>query len=117
MTATTFTELLSEIETTALNAVQSLKNSVVTWEHTLVPVVESDLVLVLSQFKSLAVNMVTTLAQEEFANLSGTQKNKITVETILQSAVAAGKPIAQQDAQMVAQQAFNAVISAITPKV
>lgn len=114
--ATTFTELASEIEIAALNAVQSLKNTVVGWEHTLVPVIESDLVLVLSQFKGIAINMVTTLAQQEFANLSGTQKNTITVQTILQSAIAAGKPVAQQDAQMVAQQAFNAVVSAVSVK-
>lgn len=114
--ATTFTELASEIETAALNAVQSLKNTLVTWEHTLVPVVESDLVLVLSQFKNLAISMVTTLAAQEFANLTGTQKNTITVQTVLQAALAAGKPIAQQDAQLLSQQVYNAVVSAVAVK-
>lgn len=116
MTASTFTELFDEIKTVALNEVQSLKNTLVSWEHTLVPVVESDLILILSQLKGIAVSMITTLAGQEFANLTGGQKNTITVQTILQSAIAAGKPVATQDAQMLAQQAFHAVVSAVSVK-
>jgi hypothetical protein len=111
--ANTFSDLWDEIKTAALNEVQSLKNTIIQWEGRLVPTIESDLVLVLSQFKSLAVNMVTTLAAAEFANLTGGQKQSITVNTIIQSALNAGKPIAIQDAQLLAQQAYNAVKSAV----
>lgn len=111
--ASTFSQLWEEIKTTALNEVQSLKNTIIQWEGRIVPTVEQDLVLVLAQFKSLAVNMVTTLAAQEFANLTGGQKQTITVNTIIQSALAAGKPVALQDAQLLAQQAYQAVKQAV----
>ena len=56
-----------------------------------------------------------SLATAEFANLTGTQKNAITVNTIVQSAIAAGKTLALQDAQMLAQQAYHAVATSVTP--
>lgn len=111
--ATTFSQLWDEIKTAALNEVQSVKNIIVQWEGRIVPTIEADLVTVLSQFKSLAVNMVTTLAAAEFANLTGGQKQTITVNTIIQSALAAGKPVALQDAQLLAQQAYQAVKAAV----
>jgi hypothetical protein len=111
--ATTFVELFAELKTEALNAVESVKNQLISFEHALVPVVESDITLVLSQFKAVAVNIVTTLATQEFANLSGTQKNTITVTSILSAAEAAGKTIAVQDAQLLAQQAYNAVVTSL----
>lgn len=111
--ANTFSDLWDEIKTAALNVVSTIKADLVQFEHNAVPVIEADLVLVLSQFKSLAVSMITTLATAEFANLTGGQKNTITVNTIIQSALAAGKPIALQDAQVLAQQAFNAVTYAV----
>lgn len=107
--ATTFVELWDEVKTEALNAWAALKTDVVAIEHTIVPVIEADLVAVLSQLKGIAVQMVMTLATQEFQNLTGAQKNVITTQSILNMAVALGKPIAQQDAQMLAQQAFNAV--------
>lgn len=114
--ATTFSELWEEIRTAALNEVQSLKNTLVQWEHNAVPVVEADLVLALGQFKSFAVNMITTLATAEFQNLTGGQKNAITVQTILSAAKSAGKDLAVQDAQLLAQQAYNAVLTAAGSK-
>lgn len=109
--ANTFSGLWDELKTEALNTWQAIKNDIVSLEHTLVPVVEQDIALVLSQFKGVAVQMIMTLAQAEFANLSGTQKNAITVATIVNSAKAAGKQLAIQDAQLLAQQAFNALVS------
>lgn len=111
--ANTFADLWEEVKTAALNAVQSLKGQLVQFEHAAVPVIEQDLLIVLNQFKGLAVNLVTTLAQKEFENLTGTQKNVITVQTILASAKTAGKDLAVQDAQLLAQQAFNAVKYAV----
>ena len=114
--ATTFSELWEEIKTAALNVVQTVKADLVQWEHNAVPVIEQDLVLVLSQFKAFAVNMIVTLATEEFQNLTGAQKNTITVASIVSAAKSAGKDLAVQDAQLLAQQAYNAVVTAATGK-
>ena len=111
--ANTFVELIEEIKTEALNLWQNLKGQALSFEHSIVPVIEQDLVLVLGQFKSLATNMIMTLAQAEFANLTGGQKNIITVNTIVEAAKAAGKPILLQDAQLLAQQAYNAIASTL----
>ena len=113
--ATTFTELWDELKTEALNLWQAAKNDVVAVERTIVPVIETDITTVLSQFKTVALGTVMSLATAEFANLTGTQKNAITVNTIVQSAIAAGKTLALQDAQMLAQQAYHAVATSVTP--
>lgn len=115
-TATSFSQLLENLKTAALNAWESLKNTAIAIEHDIVPVIEQDIALVLSQFQGVAVNTVLQLASSAFSNLSGSQKNLITVNTIVQAAIANGKQIAIQDAQMLAQQAYNAVASAVTPK-
>src|SRR5258706_14846469 len=99
----TFSALWDELKTEALNAWESVKNEAVYLEHTFVPILEQDIVLVLSQFKGLAVNIIMTLAKQEFDNLTGGQKNIITVQTILSAAASGGKEIALQDAQILAQ--------------
>ena len=109
MAATTFTELWAELKAEATAAWASVKGEVTIIEHNIVPVVESDIATILSQLKAAAVNTVMTLAQQEFANLTGTQKNTITVNTIVQSAIASGKTILTQDAAVLAQQAYQAV--------
>lgn len=111
--ATTFSELWDEIKTAALNEVQVVKNDLVQWEGKIVPVVETDLVTVLSQLKGLAISLVTQFATAEFANLTGVQKQAITVTSLVQSAIASGKTLAVQDAQVLAQQAYNAVQYAV----
>lgn len=111
--ATTFSGLWDDLKTEALNAWQAVKNDAVALESKLVPVVESDIATVLSQFKSVAINTVMTLATAQFANLTGAQKNTITVNTVVQSALAAGKTVALQDATMLAQQAYNALASTV----
>jgi hypothetical protein len=111
--ATTFSELWAEMKTEALNIWQSVKAEAVTLEHNLVPAIESDLVTVLSQFKGVALNTVMSLAGAEFANLTGTQKNAITVNTIVQTALATGKAVALQDAQLLAQQAYNGLTTTV----
>lgn len=113
MAATTFAQLWQEMETEALNLVSAAKAEIGVLEKGLVPVVETDLVTVLGQFKAVALNTVMAMAGAEFANLTGTQKNSITVNTIVQTAVASGKQISLQDAQLLAQQAFNGLSTAV----
>lgn len=110
--ATTFEGLWEEIETDALNAWQNIKNEAVVLEQKFVPVIESDLTGVLSQLKTVAVQLVLALAGQEFANLTGTQKSAITTASILANAKALGTPIVAQDAAMLAQQAYNGVVIA-----
>lgn len=111
--ATTFSELWAELKTEALNAWQTVKADALALEHNIVPVIEADIATALSQFKTVAVNTVMSLATTEFANLTGAQKQAITLNTIVQSAIAAGKTVAIQDAKVLAQQAFNAVASTV----
>lgn len=111
--ATTFAELWDELKTDALNAWQVVKSDVQQWEGAIVPVVKADLVTVLGQFKTVALNTVMQLATAEFANLTGAQKNTITTNTIVQAALANGKQIGIQDAQMLAQQAYNGLGAAV----
>lgn len=111
--ANTFGQLFENLKTAALNAWQSLKNTAIAIEHDIVPVIEQDIAIVLSQFQGVAVNTILSLASTSFSNLSGTQKNQITVNAIVQAALANGKQIAIQDAQMLAQQAYNAVASTL----
>lgn len=113
MAATTFAQLWDEIKTEALNVVQNLKAEFVTFETKAVPVVEADLVAIFSQLKGIATTTAATLATQEFANLTGGQKTTITLNSIMATAVALGKPIVQQDAQMIAQQAYHGTQDAI----
>jgi len=115
--ATTFAGLFTDLKTEATAFVKSLEAGAIALEHTIVPVVESDIATVLSQFKTVALNTVMSLASAEFNNLTGAQKNAITTNTIVQAAVASGKTIAQQDAQMLAQQAYNALATTLAPAV
>lgn len=106
MPATTFAQLWDELKTEALNVVSNLKAEFISFEKKAVPVAEADISAILSQLKGIAVSTVTTLATQEFANLTGGQKTTITANSIMQTAIAIGKPIGQQDAAMLAQQAY-----------
>lgn len=112
---TSFAALWDELKTDALNLWQSVQGKAIAAEAKIVPVIEQDIMLVLSQFRSVATNMVMTLATAEFNNLTGAQKNTITAATIVSAAKAAGKTVLQQDAQMLAQQAYHAVATTLTP--
>lgn len=112
---TSFAALWDELKTDALNLWQSVQGKAVAAEAKIVPVIEQDIMLVLSQFRSVATNMVMTLATAEFNNLTGAQKNTITAATIVSAAKAAGQSVLQQDAQMLAQQAYHAVATTLTP--
>lgn len=107
----TFAEFCDELNTEALNAWQAVKNEAATLAAEFEPVVEADLIALFAQLKTIAINTVMQLAQLEFNNLTGAQKNSITVNTIVQAAIAAGKTVAIQDAALLAQQAYNAVAS------
>lgn len=115
MTASTFTQLWEELKTDALNAWQHVQSEVLVIERNLVPVIEQDLILVFSQVKTTAINMILTLATQEFQNLTGGQKNTITVQTVLAAAKTAGKELALQDAQLIVQQSYNALVTTLAP--
>lgn len=111
---TTLSQFWETLKTDALNLWQTVKADVTAEAVKFEPIVEADLVLVLSQLKTVALNTIMALATAEFQNLTGTQKNTITVNTIVQSAVASGKTIALQDAQLLAQQSYNALATAVS---
>ena len=113
MSATTFSGLWDELKTEALNAWQNIKTEAVALEQKFVPVAEADIATGLSQFKTLAVQLVLSLAGQEFANLTGSQKNTITTASIIATAKSLGTQIVQQDAAMLAQQAYNAVVTTV----
>lgn len=110
---TTFSALWDDLKTDALNLWQNVKAEATTIEANLAPTIEADVVLVLNQFKTFALNMVMTLAGQEFANLTGTQKNVITVASIIATAKAQGTTIVAQDAQLLAQQAYQGLASTV----
>lgn len=112
---TSFTSLWEELKTDALNIWQSVQGKAVAAEGKIVPIVEKDIMLVLSQFRGIATSMVMTLATAEFNNLTGGQKNTITAATIMQAARSAGQVVLQQDAQMLAQQAYHAIATTLIP--
>lgn len=116
--ANTFQELLDEIKTEALNVWENVKAKFIAEEAVIVPVIEKDVALVLSQLKPVAFNLITTLAGVAFNNLTGTQKNSITAGAIVGAAMAQGKTLALQDAQLLAQQAYNefAKVAGAPPK-
>lgn len=113
MSATTFSGLWDELKTEALNAWQNIKTEAVALEQKFVPVAEADIATGLAQFKTLAVQLVLSLAGQEFANLTGAQKNTITTASIIATAKSLGTQIVQQDAAMLAQQAYNAVVTTV----
>lgn len=108
-----FVNLFDELKTEALNLWENLKNSAASEVNLIVselgPVVKSEVAVVLSQLKSLAINTVVSLAQTEFSNLTGDQKHSITVNTIVQAALVQGKTLALHDAAVLAQGAFDAL--------
>lgn len=113
--ATTFSGLWDELKTEAAAEVAKLKADAVAFEANIVPVIEADVVALLSQFKSLAVQTVLSLAGAAGAAMTGEEKLGTVVTTVLQSAETQGKAIALGDAQTLAQQAFNAVGTALAP--
>lgn len=109
----TFSSLFEELKTEALNKWEALKSEaahdVAIIAANLGPVVSAEAKVVLSQFKAIAIDTVVMLARAEFASLSGAQKNSITANTIMQSAVASGKTVLLSDAASFAQDAFDAL--------
>lgn len=115
MTATTFEGLWTELEDGAKALLAEAGEKLQEIEANIVPTIEADIVMVLSQFKDLAIQTVMQFASAEFANMTGQEKNGNVVTTVFQAAEAAGKNIAIQDAQLLAQQAYNAVATNLAP--
>ena len=110
MAATTFSELWTELKADAEAAVSAAKANLVSLEQNIVPVIESDLVLVFNQLKGLAIQAVISAAA---SSLSGNEKFGTVVTTVFQTAEAQALNIGIQDAQLLAQQAYLAVASAV----
>jgi hypothetical protein len=115
MSANNFADLWNELKAEAVAEVAKLKADAVALEKSIVPVVEADIATVLSQFKTLAIQMVLQMAQGGLAAATGAEKQGVVITSVFQAAEAAGKQIAIQDAQMLAQQAFTAVATALKP--
>ena len=110
MAATTFAELWTELKADAVAAVAAVKADAIAIEQQIVPVIESDIVLLLGQFKQVAVAAVLSAASQ---GLTGNEKLGTVVTAVFQAAEASGVTIALNDAQMFAQQAYNAVATAL----
>lgn len=111
-TVPTFSSMFADLKTEAVAEWEKLKGEaaadVAYIAASLGPVIKSEAAVVLSQFKTVAIQTVIMLARQEYATLTGAQKNGITANTILQSAYASGKSVALQDAATFAQDAFDA---------
>lgn len=114
--ASTFADLWTELKAEASAEVAKLKADLVSIEHNILPVIETDVATVLSQFKGLAISLVVQFAGDAFKAVSGEEKLGTVVTAVYQAAVGAGKTLAIQDAQLFAQQAYNAVATAVAPK-
>lgn len=110
---TTFEGLWEEVKTSALNVIENLKAEFQSFEKQAVPVIEADVVGILGQLKGVATQVAGTLATQAFNNMTGSQKQAITIQSIMATAVALGKPVVQQDAVMLAQQAYHGTQAAI----
>ncbi len=112
--ATTFAGLWDELKADAAAEVARLRSGAKALEASVAPVAESDVAGVLSQFRGLAISLVTQFAGDAFRTVSGEEKIGTLVTALTQAALGAGKTIAIQDAQMFAQQAFHAVAAALS---
>ncbi len=112
--ATTFAGLWDELKADAAAEVARLKSGAKALEANLAPVVESDVAGVLSQFRGLAISLVTQFAGDAFRTVSGEEKIGTLVTALSQAALGAGKAIAGEGARMFAQQAFHAVAAALS---
>lgn len=109
-------EFLAELKTEALNFFQNAKQAALNVFQNSVravePVLQAEALAAMSQLKTLAINTVGMLAQSEFSNLTGGQKQTIAVGTVMQGAVAQGKQLLVGDAVQFVQAAYNALAEA-----
>lgn len=110
MAATTFVELWNELKADAAAAVKAVEAKAVELEHYIVPVIEADLAMAFSQLKSVAIQAVMEAAT---LGLTGNEKLGTVVTTVYQHAEANAINIGLTDAQLLAQQAYNAVATSL----
>lgn len=108
--ATTFSELWLEIEGAAASAVAAVKSEIASIENQIVPVIEADLVLALSQLKDIAIAAVLDAAKMA---ISGEEKLSTVVTTVFQHAEANAIAVGIEDVRLLAQQAYHAVAKAV----
>lgn len=106
----TLKDIVAKLEGFAEAAWEKIKTEAIHIEQEIEPVVESAFAAAVEQFGELAVNTVTKLMTEEFANLSGTAKLNLTATTIVDEAEKQGKAIAAADATALAKNAYTAVM-------
>lgn len=107
--ATTFAQLWDETKAEAQKLWQEAKDEVKAFENAFVPKAEADLAAAGSQFASFALQMAWTLAGQEFANLTGGQKNTITITAVKAAAIQAGAPLLEGVANKLAEDAYQAL--------
>lgn len=107
--ANTFEDLWSELKADAAKEWETIEAGATQIEHNIVPVVESDLVAALTQFKQLAITTVLNLAKSEFDVLTGQEKQSSVVTTVFQAAEAKGVQLGIADVRGFAQDVFTAV--------
>lgn len=106
----TLKDIVDKLEGFAEAAWKRIEDEAIRIEQEVEPVVESAFAAAVEQFGELAVNTVTKLMTEEFANLSGTAKLNLTATTIVDAAEQQGKAIAAADATALAKNAYTAVM-------
>jgi hypothetical protein len=111
----TFADLWTELKAEAVSQIAALEADAAVVEANITPIVESDLVALFGQFKTLLISTVLNLAKAEFSNLTGQEKQGNVVTTVFQAAEASGVSLLLSDATMLAQQAYNAVGASLSP--
>ncbi|HVZ60665.1 MAG TPA: hypothetical protein VG892_07760 [Terriglobales bacterium] len=109
MSATSFAGLWADVQAEAKKLWAAAGAELKAFEAAFVPAAEQDLAAAGSALYKLAVNMAWTLATQEFANLTGGQKNAITVTSIKQAAITAGTPLVNGVAEKLAEDAYQAL--------
>lgn len=110
--ATTISGFFEEMKAEAaakLKALEAEGSAVVQRISAAGAAMEKEIVKDFGEFKSLAIDTVTQLAEEGYEFLTGDEKNTRTVATILKAASDKGIQMAVADAQVLAQLAYRAV--------
>ena len=108
-----FSEIITKLEGFAEAEWERLKAEGIKIEQALVPVLEDAFAKAVDDFGQLAVSLVTKFMQEEFAVLSGEEKQGQVVTGLVQEAEVQAKALAIADAQALAKNSFLAVSGAV----
>lgn len=104
-----FSNILHLLEAQAEAAIHDAEKAGMELVQKLVPVIEDGFTKAVQDFGTLACQTVIKFLQEEFAVLTGQEKQGGVVTHLIQQAEIQGKQLALQDAQALAKSAFLAV--------